>query len=196
MSSSSPDTFIVDVEGLDASDGDSTSLSPPQSLNSSISSSISLPPSYQSVFFMEGKDSRASSTDPSSIYYPHAKLDGDRSLACSVPTEPGQWRMKLFECFLDDSLCSAMLWFNWCFLVRLSRRMEMSDCFECSVALFGWLPIVNGCFLAVLRSKLRHRQGIGGQCFLDLLESLACPCCVLVQSLVEVGGVRITTGLS
>ena len=163
---------------------------PQSSTPSSLASNA--PPPYGNVI-KDQPGNVSSSVDEDIPQYP---LGDERCVHWRMDDQKGRWKIHLAECFLDDSVSSAVCWCHWCFLTRLAHEVNLGDCCECSVALLGWMPGINCCALAVLRNSLRRRKRIRGNCFWDVLDSFFCPCCTLAQSLIEKGGVRVQTGLS
>ena len=61
----------------------------------------------------------SSSVDEDIPQYP---LGDERCVHWRMDDQKGRWKIHLAECFLDDSVSSAVCWCHWCFLTRLASR--------------------------------------------------------------------------
>jgi len=84
--------------------------------------------------------------------------------------------------------CSVCLLSCCCAPIVLGQTASKSDCGNCfCVCCFSFmLPPVSCCILQCVRTEIRAKKRIGGNCCADLLLSWCCFCPTLIQSAREV----------
>ncbi|PAA58301.1 hypothetical protein BOX15_Mlig001673g3 [Macrostomum lignano] len=92
-----------------------------------------------------------------------------------------QFKHGLCGCFDDFGLC-IVTYLVPCYTFGKNAEAVQESCLLCGI---GYL-FVSPCLGAIVRGKIREKQGIPGRFVSDLLAHLCCPLCALMQDAQEV----------
>ncbi len=96
----------------------------------------------------------------------------------------GEWSNGLFGCFNNCGLC-IITYFVPCYTHGKTAEAVEGSCVLCGLSLL--VPLLNIYAICSTRGKVREQKGIDGSAFGDLIATLCCGLCVVVQSAQEVG---------
>lgn len=94
----------------------------------------------------------------------------------------GEFQHGIMGCFDNCGLC-VMAYFCPCIVWGRTAEKVGESCCLCGAALF--FPIANLYSLVSIRGKVREAKGIDGSCCNDLLCTLFCGFCMMVQAAQE-----------
>lgn len=94
----------------------------------------------------------------------------------------GEWQNGLFGCFNNCGLC-IFTYFVPCYTHGKTAESVGDDCCCCCIALF--IPLIDLYAICSTRGKVRESKGIDGSAFGDLIATICCPLCVVIQSAQE-----------
>ena len=90
------------------------------------------------------------------------------------------WDHGLFGCCFSPFHCIvSYLCPCWQFTVN---AVEADECGCCCAAISFFIPIIDCWVLCRTRGKVREKYGIDGTCCGDVITSILCPCCVMIQT--------------
>ncbi|XP_065910160.1 uncharacterized protein [Dysidea avara] len=93
------------------------------------------------------------------------------------------WSHGLFGCFSDITTC-LITWIIPCYTAGKNAESVGESCLAHGV--YTLLPLIGWYCHATVRGKIREKKGIDGTFFNDLLLSVFCELCALVQEAQEV----------
>lgn len=97
----------------------------------------------------------------------------------------GDWNHGICGCFDDCGTC-IVTYFIPCYTHGKNAEAVGESCLLCGLSLM--VPLLDLFTMTSIRSKVREQHGIAGSMVGDLLLSLCCPLCSLVQVAQQVKG--------
>ena len=101
--------------------------------------------------------------------------------------DSGQWQSGLFGCFGHLGLCLCGFICPCCLFAKNAEIMGENSLQ--SGLLYACWPVFGVAASAELRGKIRERKNISGSLTRDVISSVLCPICTLVQEAREVATV-------
>jgi len=97
-----------------------------------------------------------------------------------------EWQHGLFGCFDNFGVC-IITYFVPCYTFGKVAEAVGENCLLCGLVFF--VPLANLICMTSVRQKVREQKGIDGSFIGDLLLTLCCTCCSLVQEAQETSAI-------